>query len=118
ALRRFAPEHAEVVTARMRERRRQEERGAAASQDAGGHDGLATRPVEHEICGGKCQADEHSTVEVGPERNERYEEPYPPSRCAGLSAEQKQCDAEQHEREELCADDDERRNAGEKDHYE
>ena len=83
ALRRLALEDAEVVAARRRERRCEEERRAAGGEDASGHNGLATETVDDEIRGGDRQSDEHPAVKVGPERDERDEEPDAPARSCG-----------------------------------
>ena len=111
-------EHAEVIVAGVQERRRQEERRAASGEDACRDDALPARAVEHEIGSGDRKPDEHPAVEVGPEHDQRHEQPHEPTWPPGLGAQKKQRRAEQHEREELRAHDEERRDSGEEDEHE
>ncbi len=106
---RLASQDAAVVVERAEQRGRDEERRDRGQKHRDGRERRPRQPVAEEVCACDRDADEGTSVEVRPDRDERHDEPDGVRRRARLAAEEIDEDRKEGKREELAADDEHRR---------
>ena len=101
-------EDAGVVRRRVPEGRRRTERDERCDEHAAGDERLTARTVEQQVRARDGETRQRRPVQVRPEAEQRRDEPDEAGRPARLGAQHDDERREQREREELCADRDDR----------